>query len=279
MAGREHSLRQQGSNSTGQPQRVLVTGGANGIGRAIVDIFLQAGADVCYVDLVASGAAVGFGGASSSTPAGAHFMQCDVSDPAQIERAVEKAIATLGGLDVLVNNVGIHVEAGKPCHEVSLQAWDKVIAVNLRSYFLFAKFCLRGAFVPQQSGAIINIGSVHGFQNGPGLPAYATTKGGILAFTRQLAVEYAPLGIRANVVVPGTINTPMNLNFMEASDEKTDRSPMGRWGMPSEVAEAVLFLASPKASFISGESLAADGGLLAKGTWADNERPGLTDDR
>ncbi len=177
-----------------------------------------------------------------------------------------------------MNNVGIHVEAGKPCHEVSVQAWDRVMAVNLRSFFLFAKFCLRDAFVPQRSGAIINIGSVHGFQNGPGLPAYAATKGAILAFTRQLAVEYAPLGIRANVVVPGTINTPMNLNFMEASDENTDRSPMGRWGLPSEVAEAVLFLASHKASFISGESIAADGGLLAKGTWADNERPGLTDE-
>ena len=196
----------------------------------------------------------------------------------QIERAVAEALDKLGTLDVLVNNVGIHVEAGKPCHEVSVQAWDRVLAVNLRSFFLFAKFCLRDAFVPQRSGAIINISSVHGFQNGPGLPAYAASKGGILAFTRQLAVEYASLGIRANVVVPGTINTPMNLNFMEASDEQTDRSPMGRWGLPSEVAEAVLFLASPKASFICGQSIAADGGLLAKGAWAENERPGLTDD-
>jgi NAD(P)-dependent dehydrogenase (short-subunit alcohol dehydrogenase family) len=262
---------------TGAPQRVLVTGGANGIGRGIVDRFIEDGASVVFVDLVATGAAVGFGGASSSAPAGAHFIRCDVSDPNQIDAAVSKAIAILGGLDVLVNNVGIHVEAGKPCHEVSLEAWDRMIAVNLRSYFLFCKFVLRDAFVPQRSGAIVNIGSVHGFQNGPGLPSYAATKGGILAFTRQLAVEYAPLGIRANVVVPGTINTPMNLNFMTEEDERTDRSPMGRWGMPGEVAEAVVFLASRRAGFITGESLAADGGLLAKGTWADNERPGLAD--
>jgi NAD(P)-dependent dehydrogenase (short-subunit alcohol dehydrogenase family) len=107
--------------------------------------------------------------------------------------------------------------------------------------------------------------------------ADAATKGGILALTRQLAVEYAPFGIRANVVVPGTINTPMNVNFMTADDELTDRSPMGRWGTPQEVASTVVFLASEQASFITGESVAVDGGLLAKGTWADNERPGLTD--
>ena len=96
--------------------------------------------------------------------------------------------------------------------------------------------------------------------------------------TRQLAVEYAPLGIRANVVVPGTINTPMNQNFMDAADEQTDRSPMGRWGTSGEVAAVVSFLASRKAGFVTGESVAVDGGLLAKGTWADNERPGLRDE-
>ena len=95
--------------------------------------------------------------------------------------------------------------------------------------------------------------------------------------TRQLVVEYAHQSIRVNCVVPGTINTPMNTNFMEADDEATDRSPLGRWGRPEEIAEVVHFLASDQASFVTGESIAVDGGLLAKGAWADNERPGLAD--
>merc|ERR1712100_706957 len=99
-----------------------------------------------------------------------------------------------------------------------------MVSLNLRSHFLFSKYCLRDAFLPQSRGCIINIGSVHGFQNGPGLPAYSMAKGGILAFTRQLAVEYARRGIRVNCVAPGTINTPMNLNFMRREDEETDKS-------------------------------------------------------
>jgi NAD(P)-dependent dehydrogenase (short-subunit alcohol dehydrogenase family) len=199
--------------------RVLVTGGANGIGRGIVDKFLRQGAKVCYADLEqrGSGALLGFGAGPDRGPGGEppvssepHFIKCDVSDAVNVESAVTNAIETMGGLDTLINNVGIHVEAGKPCHEVSVEAYDRVMSVNLRSYFLFSKFCLRDAFVSQASGSIVNIGSVHGFQNAPGLPAYAAAKGGVLSLTRQLAVEYAHLSIRVNCVVPGTVNTPMN---------------------------------------------------------------------
>eukprot|EP01047_Picozoa_sp_COSAG01_P049310 COSAG01_NODE_4879_length_4656_cov_5.636384_7_plen_171_part_00 len=142
---------------------------------------VQQGAQVAYVDLRASGAAVGFvakgsadaAAAAATTPHGAHFIQCDVSRPDEIEAAVKRALGLLGGLDVLVNNVGVHVEAGRPCHETSVWAFDQMIAVNLRSYFVFSQLCLREAFVPARRGAIVNIGSVHGFQNGPGLSCCA----------------------------------------------------------------------------------------------------------
>lgn len=133
--------------------------------------------------------------------------------------------------------------------------------------------------LPRQAGAIVNIGSVHGHQNGPGLAMYAAAKGGVLALTRQLAVEYAAHGVRVNCVVPGTINTPMNQCFMEPGDEATDRSPAQRWGLPHEVAQAVTWVAGDGASFVTGADIPVDGGLLAKGTWADNERPGHAGER
>ena len=167
---------------------------------------------VVYADIQESeGSLLGFGSDSNPTkPSVAHFVRCDAAHAGQIEAAVKQTIEILGGLDVLVNNVGAHAQpAGLPCHEMSVESLDQVLGINLRSHFLFSKFALREAFVPQRSGCIVNIGSVHGFQNAPGVPAYAAAKGGIVSLTRQLAVEYAPHGIRVTCVVPGTINTPM----------------------------------------------------------------------
>ena len=167
---------------------------------------------VAYADIQESdGSLLGYGIETGSKElSAAHFVRCDAGHAGQIEAAVKKTIETLGGLDVLVNNVGAHAQpAGLPCHEMSVESWDQVLGINLRSHFLFSKFALREAFMPQRSGCIVNIGSVHAFQNAPGVPAYAAAKGGVVSLTRQLAVEYAPHGIRVTCVVPGTINTPM----------------------------------------------------------------------
>ena len=156
-----------------------------------------------------------------------------------------------------MNNAAAHVDAGVPCHRASAAAFDRMVAINLRAPFLFARGCLRAAFVPQRAGVIVNVGSVHAYQSAPGLAAYSACKGGVAALTRQLAVEYAP-HVRVNCVVPGTINTPMNRGFMEEADERSDRSPFGRWGTPDEVPQDELFLASAAASYVSRES-ACDG--------------------
>eukprot|EP00929_Paragymnodinium_shiwhaense_P091780 TRINITY_DN51684_c0_g1_i2.p1 TRINITY_DN51684_c0_g1~~TRINITY_DN51684_c0_g1_i2.p1 ORF type:complete len:295 (-),score=40.35 TRINITY_DN51684_c0_g1_i2:113-997(-) len=241
-----------------QGARVLVTGGAAGIGRSIVDAFASEGAHVVAVDV-------------STLPSGtnAKFIHCDCSQQKEIEAACKSCIAD-GGIDILVNNVGMQLPE-IPCHESAIDGWDKTIAVNLTSYYLFSKYLLPG-MVANGKGIIINICSVQGLQSQGGIPAYAASKGGVLSLTRQLSIDYAAKGVRVNAINPGTIDTELVKGCVERGEESYESLasgyPMKRIGQPVEIAKVALFLASDDASFMTGENVTVDGGIMALGGWA-----------
>ena len=176
---------------------------------------------------------------------------------------------------MLCNNVGIQpTDSYQPIHEVSDQTWERIIGVNLTSCFRMSRGCLPH-MLEAGAGVIINTASVQGLQSAKGVPAYAASKGAILSLTRQMALDYAEQGIRVLAVNPGTIDTPLVDEALDAvgGDEEQIRvsmaatHPMNRIGQPSEVARVVLFLASDDASFMTGESVCVDGGIMARGSW------------
>ncbi|MBX3012614.1 MAG: SDR family oxidoreductase [Caldilineaceae bacterium] len=254
---------------------VIVTGGAKGIGRAISLTFARAGASVVCADVdVKAGEEITQ--LAQAAEGKLIFAKADVSQAAECKALVEKTVAEFGGVDVLCNNVGIQpTDSYVPAHELAEELWDRIINVNLKSRFLMTKYC-----VPEMKkrggGAIINTASVQGIQSAWGVAPYAASKGGDLSLTRQLALEYAQDNIRVLAVNPGTIETPLVAEAAAASGETVDSlrarwgaaHPLNRIGQPQEVANVVLFLASDKASFMTGSYVNVDGGLLAKGAWA-----------
>jgi dihydroanticapsin dehydrogenase len=254
---------------------VIVTGGAKGIGRGICLAFAKAGAGVLCADVdVAAGeelAAVPIDGAGEI-----RFHRADVSQNQECEVLIAAATEFWGQVDVVCNNVGIQPTASYiPAHELSEDAWDRIINVNLKSAFLMTRACIPG-MMERRAGVIINTASVQGLQSAKGVSAYAASKGGILSLTRQLALEYAEYNIRVLAVNPGTIDTPLVDEALEAfgGDEAALRAgmgdvhPMGRIGRPEEIANVVMFLASDGASFMTGENISVDGGIMARGSWA-----------
>jgi len=256
-----------------QGKSVIVTGGAKGIGRGICEAFAADGAKVLCLDVDES---------AGEELAGQYdqlkFRQTDVTINADCEAAVKMAASEFGGVDVLCNNVGIQpMDSYLPADELSEEGWDRIIAVNLKSYFLMTKHCVP-ELRKRGGGAIINTASVQGLQSMKGVSAYAASKGGIITLTKQLSIEYAADNIRVLAVNPGTIETPMvqdSLKGMSAEEEAAARKaiaaghPLNRMGQPSEIANLVLFLASDKASFMTGDNINCDGGLMSKGAWAD----------
>ena len=254
---------------------VIVTGGAKGIGRGICDTFAGDGARVLCRDVDDS---------AGEELAGRHdrilFRKTDVTDDAECASAVQMAASEFGGVDVLCNNVGIQpLDSYLPAHELPEDSWDRIIAVNLKSYFLMTKHCVP-ELIKRGGGAIINTASVQGLQSMKGVAAYAASKGGILTLTKQLALEYAADNIRVLAVNPGTIETPMvqeSLKGLSPEAEEqvrkgiADGHPLGRIGQPADIANLVLFLASDKASFMTGDNINCDGGLMSKGAWADTD--------
>ncbi len=249
----------------------LVTGAASGIGKTTALLFGQEGAKVTCADIDGEGAErvarqiADGGGEAAST-------QADVTREADVQRMVRETVERWGRLDVLFNNAG--VEFGLPVTQVPEEEWDRLIDVNLKGVFLGCKHAIP-QMVSQGSGAIVNTASVAGLRGVAFLSTYCASKGGVVLMTKSLAAEWAQFGIRINAVCPGVIRTPMaelavqmGAGLGGTTPEETWAQlaaghPLGRIGEPEEVAQAVLFLVSEEASFITGAALPVDGGLQA----------------
>ncbi len=242
----------------------LVTGAASGIGRASALAFAREGAKVVVADVnVAAGEETVALCRAENTDA--FFVRCDVSQASEVERLIEQAVDTFGRIDVAHNNAGIEgVQA--MLVDYPEEVWDRVIDINLKGVWLCMKYEIR-QMLRQGGGAIVNTSSVAGLSGSRGVSAYVASKHGIVGITRAAALEYARNGIRVNAICPGTIHTAMIDRFTQGDPqvlaEFAEGEPIGRLGSPEEVANAVVWLCSDKASFVTGATLAIDGGRLA----------------
>ena len=239
----------------------LVTGGGRGIGRGIVDRFLEEGAQVAIVQRRSPADAL------AAHPRVVH-VTADLSDPSAIATAVEQVVERFGGIDVLVNNAGIMFE--RSISEIRLDEWDLMMAVNLRTPLFLAQ-----AVVPSMrergGGSIVTIGSIEGIGANPQHAAYCASKAGVHGLTRAMAVDLGGDGIRCNAIAPGWIASDLSETYLEsqpdpaaARDALNRLHPVGRVGRPTDVGDLAVYLASDRSSFLTGEVVVLDGGRTAK---------------
>ncbi|HLG84690.1 MAG TPA: SDR family oxidoreductase [Bradyrhizobium sp.] len=253
---------------TPSPQKVaLVTGAARGIGLATAKRFLAEGWRVALLDIEAEllrNAVAGLEAMGSGAIGSTLALHCDVSDAAQVAKAMDQVASRFGRLDALVNNAGVAVFA--PLLETSDTDWNRILAVNLSGPFICTK-----AAVPllREAGnsAVVNITSISAVRASTLRSAYGTSKAGLAHLTKQLAVELASLGIRVNGVAPGPVDTAMAkaVHTAEIRADYHDAIPLNRYGLEDELAEAIFFLCSERSSYITGQILAVDGGFDAAG--------------
>jgi NAD(P)-dependent dehydrogenase (short-subunit alcohol dehydrogenase family) len=242
----------------------LITGAAGGIGRATVKLFADHGWQVVGVDRAPF---------DEPFPGNGVYIQADISEESALEAIFEQAKAFTSALHALVNNAAIQI--AKPILNTSVAEWDAVMASNLRSVFLGVKLAyplLKAA----AAGAIINVSSVHAVATSANIATYAASKGGLLALTRAMAIEFAPDDIRVNAILPGAVDTPMlhaglsrghvgEGNLLQRLENLANKTVIGRVGTPTEIAHAIYFLAdSTQSSFMTGQAMIVDGGATAR---------------
>jgi len=246
------------------PKTVLITGAAGGIGRATLALFAEKGWRVIGVDRAPFGRAF---------PADGLFIQADISHPEEMAAIFERACHFTDSLEALVNNAALQI--AKPLLETTVEEWDAVMASNLRSVFLGVKLAYP-LLKAHGGGAIINVSSVHAVQTSANMAAYAASKGGLLALTRAMAIEFAADNIRVNALLPGAVDTPMlraglgrghagHGDIHERLENLARKTVNGRIGRPEEIAHAIYFLADEEqSSFMTGQALVIDGGATAR---------------
>lgn len=246
------------------PRTVLITGAAGGIGRATVQLFSRMGWRVIGVDRAP------FGG---GFPEEGLYIQSDISIGENLDTIFFQAQAYTGILNALINNAAVQV--AKPLLETSVEDWDGVMASNLRSVFLGIKLA-HPLLKKAGGGAIVNVSSVHAVATSANIAAYAASKGGLLALTRAIAIEFAPDNIRCNAILPGAVDTPMlraglgrghvgGEDIIERLDNLARKTVNGRVGQPEEIAHAIYFLADDtQSSFMTGQAMIIDGGATAR---------------
>ncbi|MBX7224028.1 MAG: SDR family oxidoreductase [Blastocatellia bacterium] len=249
-------------------QVALITGGTRGIGRAIAEIFCEAGAKIV---LVSRTMADGEETVRRLRQLGGEALHvgADVTQETDVERAVQAALNHFYQIDILVNGAGITLRA--PVTETSEAEWDAVMNTNVKGAFLCAKHVLP-AMMEHYSGVILNLAAVHGLKGGAGVTAaYTASKGALVSLSKSMAVRYGPNGIRVNTICPGFVPTDLNKHLIDDAPDPLERRreyeagyPLRRLGTPQDVAHAALYLASREASWVTGATLVVDGGLMAK---------------
>lgn len=241
----------------------LVTGASSGIGRATAESLAASGAKVAINFHRNEAGAEAARTAITNAGGSAIAVQADVTSASAVESLVKQTVAEFGPIDILVNNAGSLVERLKIL-ELTEERWDEVIDLNLKSAFLCCR-AVAASMMERKRGAIINVSSIAG-RNGGALGSihYSTAKGGLITFTKGLAKELAPFGIRVNAISPGVINTPYHEQFSSPEMMKTyvGMIPLGRIGTPPEVAKVICFLASDAASYLAGETIEINGGMF-----------------
>jgi NAD(P)-dependent dehydrogenase (short-subunit alcohol dehydrogenase family) len=244
----------------------LITGAGSGIGRATARIFAREGAKLVLADVVEDGGRQTLA-MVADTGHDAIFVKTDVSNPADVDAAIAKAIETYGRLDCAFNNAGIEGKRGLT-HECDKENWDRVLAINLTGVWLCMKAEIAQILKQGNGGAIVNTSSGAGLVGVRGMPAYVAAKHGVAGLTRAAAIEYGKHGIRVNAVCPGPIRTPMMERLLGTHPEAEERfargGPLRRLGEPGEIGETVAWLCSDRASYVTGLPMPVDGGFMAQ---------------
>ncbi|USZ73675.1 SDR family NAD(P)-dependent oxidoreductase [Natronosalvus halobius] len=244
-------------------KRAIVTGGSSGIGNAIATALAEAGATVIIANRSADAGKQAAREITEQTAGEALAISADVCDEQSVTNLMDQTVEACGGIDILVNNAGIAIS--EPAEEKELENWEQTLKTNLTGVFLCAKHAGK-VMIDGDGGSILNISSINAFVAEEHVPHvdYHATKGGVEAFTRQLASEWGQYDIRVNTLAPGFVRTELSSDDSQVNEERRSRIPLGKIARPEDLVGAAVFLSSDAASYVSGTTLLVDGGYVAR---------------